>query len=234
MGYQFSSIAQAIEIAGSIGFPSKMPGTSYGIPAQHCHTGSKLHAVPDSVCSDCYALKGRYGIEGGSVAKAQAKRYDSLSDPQWRDAIVHILRQYHGLVDGRVHRKIKRAGLHRWHDSGDIQSERHLDAIVDVCRATPEIQHWLPTRETALISRWLKSRYGATLENMNEHIPANLCIRVSATMIDGPASSRAPNTSRVASKGNEYNCHAPSNKGECGECSACWQQSIACITYKKH
>jgi len=32
----------ANEIAGSLGFPSKMPGTSYGLPAAHCVTGRDI------------------------------------------------------------------------------------------------------------------------------------------------------------------------------------------------
>ena len=40
--------------------PSKMPGTCFSIPAQHCVTGSVLAKIPGSVCHDCYALKGAY------------------------------------------------------------------------------------------------------------------------------------------------------------------------------
>ena len=40
--------------------PSKMPGTSFSIPAQRCVTGSVLAKIPGSVCYDCYALKGAY------------------------------------------------------------------------------------------------------------------------------------------------------------------------------
>ncbi len=65
------------------------------------------------------------------------------------------------------------SGFHRWHDSGDLQSVEHLEKIIEVCRRTPQIQHWLPTRELAI------------LRACRERIPANLTIRVSATMIDG-------------------------------------------------
>ncbi len=66
------TVKAATEIMGSLGFPSKMPGTSYGIPATACNVGRKLHAVPDTVCSDCYALKANYKYP--SVIVAQERR----------------------------------------------------------------------------------------------------------------------------------------------------------------
>lgn len=233
MTYQFRSIADAIAVAGSIGFPSKMPGTSYGIPAEHCKTGTKLRAVLNSTCSNCYAYE-RNNYRFRDVKAAQQKRFDSLTDPAWRDAVTFILRKYHGLVDGHVHRKIVDPFWHRWHDAGDVQNEAHLDAIADVCIATPQIMHWLPTRELALVKRWLKSRYGATLEQMNDVIPANLCIRISATMIDGPATERAPNTSRVSTKTEDSDCPAPQQDGKCGPCRKCWDKTNANTTYHLH
>ena len=38
-------------------------------------------------------------------------------------------------------------GYFRWHDSGDLQGQQHLDQIIEVCRLTPDVKHWLPTRE---------------------------------------------------------------------------------------
>jgi DNA topoisomerase-2 len=36
-----------------------MPGFSYNLPATKCITGAKLVKIPGSVCSGCYALKGK-------------------------------------------------------------------------------------------------------------------------------------------------------------------------------
>ena len=46
------------DIVGPLGYPSKMPGTAYGISAEACITGAKLASVPGSVCHDCYAMTG--------------------------------------------------------------------------------------------------------------------------------------------------------------------------------
>ena len=69
----------AKEITGSLGYPSKMPGTSYGISAKLCHVGAKLAEVKGSVCHGCYALKGHY--VHANVATAHAKRLGGISDP---------------------------------------------------------------------------------------------------------------------------------------------------------
>jgi hypothetical protein len=42
-------------------------------------------------------MKGRYGIEGGSVEKSQSARLASLDHPQWAEAMVYMLRKAHGL-----------------------------------------------------------------------------------------------------------------------------------------
>ena len=49
------NLREAKELTGGgLGYPSKMPGTSYGISAHACITGGKLASVPGSVCHGCY------------------------------------------------------------------------------------------------------------------------------------------------------------------------------------
>ena len=47
--------------------------------------------------------------------------------------------------------KVSTRGKHatpyfRWHDSGDMFHVSYIKAIIEVCKATPMIDHWLPTR----------------------------------------------------------------------------------------
>lgn len=72
-------ISQAMAITGSLGAPSKMPGTSYGISASKCILGSKLTKVAGSVCEGCYAAKGFYRLS--NVEKAMGRRLDGLHHP---------------------------------------------------------------------------------------------------------------------------------------------------------
>ena len=49
-----------------------------------------------------------------------------------------------GKGDRKKERKVK---YFRWHDSGDVQDLDHLRRIYEVCKLTPDVQHWMPTRE---------------------------------------------------------------------------------------
>ena len=77
----FKTLKEAEAVAGKLSTPSKMPGYAYGIPAKHCPVGSALVKIKGSVCSSCYALKGRYVFP--NVQNAQKIRFDSLKHPRW-------------------------------------------------------------------------------------------------------------------------------------------------------
>jgi Gene product 88 len=217
---------EATDIAGTIGFPSKMPGTSYGISAEHCKTGAKLAQIPGSVCFDCYALKGNYIYP--SVKEAHAKRESNIDKPEWTPALVALIKWSQARGKNRLGQPIAR-GFHRWHDSGDIQNVEHLTKICAVAALTPEVKHWLPTRELAMVAEYVKR--GGT-------VPDNLTIRVSATMVDGPATKAWPTTSTVhnakAPAPSAHVCPAPLQDNACGDCRACWSRDVAQVSYHKH
>ena len=163
---------EAWALVGGLSKPSKMPGWSIGIPAKECKTGSKLRLVKDSVCEECYALKGCYVFK--VVQAAQYKRLEAISHPDWVQAMTTLINS-------------KKPDVFRWHDSGDVQDLQHLEKIFEVCRATPEKRHWMPTREA-----WIKDHMHMA--------PANLVVRFSSPMVDqGPVKSWA-NTSTVSTK----------------------------------
>ena len=191
-------------IGGSLSKPSKMPGWSIGLPAKECKTGGKLQKVPGSVCYDCYALKGCYVFK--VVQQAQYRRLKAIKDPQWVEAMAHLINS-------------KRPRVFRWHDSGDVQDPEHLQKIYEVCRLTPSKRHWMPTREA-----WIKDHL--------QDKPDNLVIRFSAPMIDQAAPASWPNTSTVVTSG--ASCPAPKQNNECGTCRQCWDSSIKNISYGKH
>lgn len=86
----YMNIKEATNIIGGLSTPYKMPGFAYGIPAQACITGAKLHQVPNTVCKSCYAFnKGNYAWK--VVKNAQNKRLNSLDHPQWVEAFVFVL-----------------------------------------------------------------------------------------------------------------------------------------------
>jgi Gene product 88 len=220
------NLTAAENIAGSLGYPSKMPGTSYGISAKACITGSKLAAIPGSVCHGCYALKGNYLYP--SIQVAHDNRLNGISNPLWTAAMVDLLLTTHKRGTNARGQKIAK-GWHRWHDSGDLQSIEHLTKICAVAALTPKIRHWLPTRELGIVAKY-KAQGGT--------VPANLVVRVSATMIDGPATKAWPTTSGVHDKRRPgkrtHVCPAPEQDGKCGPCRACWNPKVKHVSYHKH
>ena len=195
---------EAWALVGGLSKPSKMPGWSIGIPAKECKTGSKLRLIPNSVCSECYALKNCYMFK--VVQEAQYKRLKAIAHPDWVLAMSTLINS-------------KKPDVFRWHDSGDVQDFTHLMKIFQVCKATPAKRHWMPTREA-----WIKDHMHMA--------PANLVVRFSSPMIDqGPVKSWA-NTSTVSTK--SRSCPAPDNNNECGSCRACWDPLVKNIEYGKH
>lgn len=226
------TLREARAIAGSIGFPSKMPGTSYGLPAQACQTGSKLALIEGSTCASCYALRGNYIYP--SVKKAQAQRLAGIVSDLWVAAMVLSLQAAHryGKRFAKPRKRGKRRNkrlprYHRWHDSGDLQSVEHFAKICEVARLTPWLRHWLPTRE---------ARFVVAYQRAGGIIPSNLLVRLSATMIDHTAPRALPQTSTVhdATAGIGHKCPAPTQGNKCGDCRACWNADVANVTYHLH
>tara|TARA_R100000008_G_scaffold6300_1_gene3585 strand:+ start:70 stop:561 length:492 start_codon:yes stop_codon:yes gene_type:complete len=162
----------------------------------------------------CYALKGRYTFKG--VKAAHANRLESITNDNWVESMTFLINHY-----------CKKIKYFRWHDSGDLQSLDHLKKIVAVAMATPQVRHWLPTREAGILKAFYKE--GLSL-------PGNLAVRVSATMIDGKPHSNMGLTSTVHknSKAIGFTCKAPKQSNECKSCRACWNINIQNVSYAAH
>lgn len=212
MSRSSQALKSALDYVGGLGSPSKMPCYSYGISASRCKTGGKLMKIEGSVCSDCYACKGMYRFE--VVKDAHERRYQSLFKPKWAENMAFIINH-------------KKLSYFRWHDSGDLQGMQHLLNIVKVANDTPNCQHWLPTREYKLIKQY-KEAFG--------DFPDNLLVRVSAPLIDQAPLGGHPHTSTVHERDEAYGhkCQAPSQGGRCEDCRACWDRSVANVSYHRH
>ena len=196
--------SEALKLVGGLSKPSKMPGSAYGLPAKECKTGSKLVKVEGSTCHGCYALKGCYVFK--VVQEAQYRRLASVKHELWTAAMALLINS-------------KKSKYFRWHDSGDVQDEEHLLKIFAVCKLTPRVKHWMPTRE-AWVKRFLPLK------------PHNLIIRFSAPMVDQEAPSSWPHTSTVVTSGRT--CPAPTQDNECKDCRACWDPSVKNVAYGQH
>ena len=197
---------EASKIVGKLSKTSKMPCHSYNLPATKCITGSKMAKIKGTTCYDCYALKGMYNFP--VVKNAMLRRHKAINHPEWVFAMSVLI-------------NCKKSKYFRWHDSGDIQSIEHLQKIFEVCKATPNTIHWLPTREAQI------------LKQVDEKdVPDNLVIRLSAIKVHGNAPKSWHLTSTVSTK--KYSCMANKQGGKCLDCRACWNKKIKNIIYPLH
>jgi hypothetical protein len=123
-----------------------------------------------------------------------------------------------------------KAKYFRWHDAGDVFSYGYMVLLMDVVKATPDLQHWLPTQERATVKRWIK-----------EHgpLPLNLTVRISSPRVDVhpmPKTSDNVLASSVSSTGETPGavCPAYTRGGICGDCRSCWHNEKPLITYPVH
>lgn len=231
------TLKEAKSIAGSLGNPSKMPGKAYGLPAAKaswipevckaqglpvppvygCAVGGKMAGITGTTCSSCYADgRGQYGAP--SVLIGQARRLVGCYDPRWTRAMIQLIDHYVQPSEP----------FFRWHDSGDLLGDWHLEAIATIASALPHIRFWLPTREALIVSRFLRR---------HKAFPGNLTVRLSATKVDAPPPSGLPvGTSTVHDDGDAvgHACPAPSTGGRCDTCRACWSNDVANVSYGIH
>jgi len=228
MQTEYTSLQSAKDAAGGVSSRnSKMPGSSFALSPTKCKVGSKLAKVPGSVCAKCYAMTSERmypSVRQGWLSNYLAATKMIEENPaQWAKAMAYQVAR-HALKSGEP--------FHRWFDAGDLQSVAMLDAIIAVCLLTPNIKHWLPTRELTFVKA------------SKRPVPTNLVIRISSTMV-GDLPRNAPNTSTVHSHGQTFvgkPCpsttaeHRALNGGKpcCGPCRACWDKSVPNVPYPLH
>lgn len=226
-----------LELVGGLGEPRPMPWLAWSISAERCNVGLRLRKVPGSVCSECYAVRSDYAYP--VVRAAMERRYGRLEDlDRWTEDMASCLvaraARFRPTTGGRW-------PAFRWFDSGDLQGVGHLRAICRVAELTQavrfadgsveDVRHWLPTHEYPAVKEFLAG--GGVF-------PRNLCVRVSAAMIDGPPIEVAglpvsTTHSRAVSEGYPGAFSCPSDgQGGCGLCRACWDRDVKHVSYPGH
>lgn len=218
------TIKYAESVTGDLSSPSKMPGRSYNLPADRCRTGFLLHKDPSSICFKCYARGGRYCFP--NCKNKMGGRLESIYHPDWVPAMALLIDE-------------QSRPYFRWHDSGDLHSFVHLMRIIKVVELTPEVKHWLPSKEYALINRYIRERPPFP-DNLNVRISipyVNLkdtdTVEILNNRIEIPKESVTYSFAFTPDKVSEgeapgYICRA---KGECGDCRACWNPKVKHVTY---
>lgn len=212
-GRTMASLGSAV---GGLSQTGKMPWLSSSFPAQRCKVGAKLRAIPGSVCSTCYALKGNYALYPAIFAAQENRHQLMIADlGAWADNMAT-------LIAGKAGRQPEHKRYFRFHDAGDLQSLDHLRAIVAIALAVPSVRFWIPTKEKAIVKAFHRA---------HGDFPHNLVVRISGAMI-GDEAPQYRHTSTVSTDATQVTCKAIA--GVCGDCRTCWDGKVTNVTYKKH
>jgi hypothetical protein len=201
----------AMHIVGKFSTPQKMSNPSWGLPAEHCVTGSIQRKIKGTVCAECYALKGRFVMN--PVKGAYQRRYDALNHPRWTEAMIWLVGHSIPVADPFM----------RLLDSGDVPNIQVLRRLVTVAVEVPNVTFWLPTTEHDMIQLYIK-RYGP--------LPENLVVRYSAIMLEEEPGIYPG--SGVTSDPDKVTCHAKQTDNKCLDCHKCWDPKVKMVWYPKH
>ena len=190
---------------------SKLGCKSISLNAKSCKTGSKLAKKKGSVCFGCYALKGCYQFP--VVQDAMERRMKFFYHKDFIPIMVFLLSSL---------RKKK----FRWFDSGDVQSVLMALNILEICRLTPEVKHWIPSKEVKIWRAVLKI----------QKLPKNVCLRISSPNIDQEPLKGFENTSTVHKDKKAFGleCIAYKQDGKCLDCEACFNKKVKNVSYPLH
>jgi hypothetical protein len=228
-----TTIKEHLAVIGGLSTPNKMPCYAWSIPAKHCITGKRLAERTGTVCSHCYALKGRYMMP--NTVAAMNRRYrilmNALGNYEAREKFTHAFSEVLLMKQQNYLGGPRDPDYFRWFDSGDLQSYDHLSIIADIADETPTVQFWLPTREHGIVHKW---------HDVEGKFPANLNVRLSHTMVDqvvttwpAPGFTYSGVHTGPRPPSGFTRCIAPDQGDQCGQCRACWHDP-APISYELH
>lgn len=173
--------------------------------------GADGQLVP--ACSGCYATTGMYHFGAVKAVRADNKQ-DWQRDGWVADMVAALKKDKH----------------FRWFDSGDMYSLSLAEKMLAIMQATPNTQHWLPTR------MYKFAKFQDVLAKM-QALP-NVMVRYSSDAVDGTftaglhGSTIVPNGDAVPA--GVTVCQAPEQGGKCLDCRACYDKTVSVIGYVAH
>lgn len=192
---------------------SKMPCKSWSLQAlDTCPGSKKADGTLVDACRGCYATTGNYRFPNVKAPR-EHNRKDWKRDDWVNDMVAELSSDK----------------FFRWFDSGDVYDVRLAEKIYEICKATPHVKHWLPTRMYKFdkfrpILRKLDKLHNVVVRRSSDSIQGKTVRgRNSSTIIP---SVDTPTTATV--------CRAYERDGKCGECRACWDKNTAVIAYPAH
>ena len=187
---------------------AKMPCPSWGLPARRTCPGAIIDGTLTDRCRTCYAGQGRF--TRSNVKQFLATNMTDWQTPDWTTRMIAA---------------IAHLPFFRWFHSGDGYKRALWDKIYEICKATPNTRHWIPTsvHETGAFDDEL-----ARLETL-----PNVRLRRSSPDHDTfePHHGSMVYTTQKPPQG-VTPCMATKDHG-CGDCRACWGNE-AVIGYRHH
>jgi hypothetical protein len=206
---------------GVLSAPSKMPCSSFGLPAIKACPSAFFGA--GAICGEskekatCYAMNGAYVWH--TVRAAYQARFEyaikASMDAATGDEFVALLVEAISKDAARQIRKGETQAYFRVHDSGDLFSPSYTNLWTRICRALPDVRFWFPTRT------WTsKNLHMQAALLMLSSLP-NVTVRPSALRFedDAPVVPGLAAGSTASVQG--FNC------------PACWNKDTV-ISYRKH
>jgi hypothetical protein len=166
-----------------------------------------------AACKGCYATTGNYRFKN-----VKAPREHNQKDWKRSEWVADMVQE---LDSDRYF---------RWFDSGDMYTLGLANKMLEVMRATPHCNHWLPTRMHKF------AKFSEVIAQM-EALP-NVVVRLSSDSVTGgciegqhtstiiPTPADAPTGATV--------CGAYANEGNCNGCRKCWAKDVKTIAYPAH
>jgi len=248
-----TDVIRAVGLGELLSKPEKMPEWSFNIPASTCKIGMHLVSMKGSNCYKCYCYKrGRYN--NSIVQACLTRRYKfAVYNPNFIRAMSFLINlRCDGKVGAMERKWYKKHGMKardywtvkrfRWFDSGDIQSEMMLDDICQICRNTPDVLHWLPTKEHKMVKRYIYS---------GKKIPDNLDLRLSSHFKSKTSVHRVTKLARrlglnigtvlppddfakVVHSPLSFKCPSHNQGNMCLGCTACSVKGVFNAIYEEH
>jgi len=195
---------------------NKMPCRSWSLQAlETCPSARDDNGDIVPACKGCYALAGNYHFKNVKASRAYNKK-DWQRDDWVNDMVAELDNDRY----------------FRWFDSGDMYHIKLAEKIYEVCKRTPWIKHWIPTR----MYKEKFKKFHAILEKFNEL--NNVIVRYSSDSINGEIVQGAKYSSTIITeeqiKDSKNVCYAFKNNGKCGTCRVCWDKSISVVSYVGH
>jgi hypothetical protein len=202
---------------------SKMPCKSFALQAMEtCPGALDVQGEVKPVCQSCYAMKGTYVYP--VVKASRASNLEETKKDSFVPDMVDLLYKQKG-------------NYFRWFDSGDIYSNKMLYKVYSICRQTPHIKHWIPTKSRELFNqvKWecLEALPNVKVRYSSDSIEGNYGPSHGSTVVQ-KTDHRTKDRFKLTSSKEVYLCPSSNQDGKCGSCRACWSKKIKVIAYVKH